>query len=53
MSIKQTREEFIGRGDDIEFFNKWLSDPNTPSVIYIHDALEENEKHAEGQSSGE
>src|SRR6266498_5220927 len=44
MSIKQTREEFIGRGDDITFFNEWLSDPDAPPVIYIHDALEEFEK---------
>src|SRR6266566_6083008 len=36
--------EFIGREQEIAFLTAWLADVNAPSIVYIHDALEEKEK---------
>src|SRR5436309_264380 len=36
--------EFIGREQEIAFLTKWLADVDAPSIVYIHDALEEMEK---------
>src|SRR2546430_11465958 len=36
--------EFIGRTEEIKFLTNWLADGNAPSIVYIHDALEEKEK---------
>ena len=36
--------EFIGREEEIAFLTKWLADVDAPSIVYIHDALEEKEK---------
>lgn len=44
MSIEQVTEDFIGRDQEIAFFEQWLYDPSAPSVMYIHDALKEQEK---------
>jgi tetratricopeptide (TPR) repeat protein len=36
--------EFIGREKEIEFLTKWLTDVDAPPIVYIHDALEKEEK---------
>src|SRR5256885_12458040 len=36
--------EFIGREQEIEFLTNWLVDEAAPSILYLHDALEEKEK---------
>src|SRR2546427_11944062 len=36
--------EFIGRTRDITFLKEWLATIDAPSIVYIHDALEEKEK---------
>src|SRR6266568_7631670 len=36
--------EFIGREQEIAFLTEWLADENAPSIVYIHDALDEKEK---------
>src|SRR5437773_12209945 len=36
--------EFIGREQEIEFLTNWLVDEAAPSIVYLHDALEEKEK---------
>lgn len=41
MSIEPITEEFIGREQEIDYFTHWLTDSSAPSVIFLHDALEE------------
>src|SRR5947209_6888003 len=36
--------EFIGREQEIMFLTRWLADLDAPSIVYVHDALEEKEK---------
>jgi tetratricopeptide (TPR) repeat protein len=44
MFIEPVTEEFIGRKREIDFLSQWLTDANVPSIVYVHDALEEQEK---------
>lgn len=44
MSIEPITEEFIGRNLEIAFFSQWLKDIEAPSIIYVHDELEELDK---------
>src|SRR2546425_11230476 len=36
--------DFIGRELEITFLREWLTVGDSPSIIYIHDALEDSEK---------
>jgi tetratricopeptide (TPR) repeat protein len=42
MSVQQ--KYFIGREQEIAFLTTWIADEDALSVVYIHDALQENEK---------
>ncbi|QBD79923.1 tetratricopeptide repeat protein [Ktedonosporobacter rubrisoli] len=44
MSIELPDEDFIGRGQEIAFFDEWLNSQEAPAIVYFHDALEEAEK---------
>jgi tetratricopeptide (TPR) repeat protein len=44
MFIEPVTEEFIGREREIEFLSKWLADADAPSIVYVHDELEAQEK---------
>jgi hypothetical protein len=44
MSVEQQAEEFIGRDQDIAFFQQWLYKEDAPSILYIYDALKEKAK---------
>ena len=37
-------QAFIGREQEILFLNRWLADGDAPAVVYIHDALKDQEK---------
>src|SRR5579884_770028 len=44
--------KFIGRNQEITFLTGWLQDTQAPSIVYIHDALEEKElKGGAGKST--
>lgn len=42
--MSMVTSDFIGRAKDITILDEWLLASNQPTVIYIHDALEEAEK---------
>ena len=44
MYKQQHTDHFIGRTQEIETFTAWLIDPNSPWILYIHDAVEEADK---------
>ncbi len=44
MSVGEETEEFIGRDQEIAYFQQWLRNDEAPSILYIHDALKEKEK---------
>jgi len=42
---KQERtDHFIDRTEEIDTFTCWLTDPNAPRILYIHDAAEASDK---------
>jgi tetratricopeptide (TPR) repeat protein len=44
MYKQQYVDHFIGRSEEIDTFTRWLSDPNAPWILYVHDAAKEDEK---------
>lgn len=44
MNEQQQIDHFIGRAEEIKVFTNWLTDPDAPWILYIHDAAEEADK---------
>jgi tetratricopeptide (TPR) repeat protein len=44
MSIEPITTQFIGREQEIGFFKQWVINAGEPSIIFLHDKLEKQEK---------
>ena len=42
--VQDVPDNFIGRIKEIDIFTSWLSDPNAPWILYLHDESEERTK---------
>src|SRR5436305_3152563 len=41
MEMQQTIDAFIGRTNEIDTFSDWLTNPEAPWILYIHDATDD------------
>src|SRR5204862_3811618 len=44
MFKEQRKSTFIGRNKEVDTFVRWLTNPDAPWILFIHDAAEEIDK---------